>query len=352
MSPASPAAPSSSVHYSQTKLPDWDWAKILPTNWKRFKIAAKAVARTRRRLRVDLLPSERSFRHEPWGKGRRAVARALRDGDFSRNRRERFLSCGCRSCVEYSRSQKRFRISAWFCYDRFCRPCGRTRARKLQQAIDAAFGGREARFITLTLRGKGQSCRAMLCQLLKSFARLRRTKVWTRAVTGGVRFIEAKRGDRSGCWHVHMHLLVAGVWIDQEELRNQWFKITSDSFVCDVRAVPDLKKGVWYVAKYSAKGCGNSLYGDPEYLLQWMRAVGGRRLVGSFGVCRCGRMECPDKSVSDFRTVGTLAEVTAAASKGETWAVAVLSNLRPKPGMENDAGDAIKKAFQKIRSKR
>lgn len=346
-SPASPARPLTSLVYTQTKLPDWDWTDYSHVPPLVIKPHRGRLPSIRTRCSPEIDRQTENFRHGSWALGRRAVANALRVGVFSRRRRERFLSCGCRGRVEFNAATQRFRVRAWFCGDRFCRPCSRSRAAKIQKKVAAMFTGKSARFVTLTLRASQDGCRKILTRLLKAFAKLRRVECWREAVSGGVRFVEVTRGKLGTHWHVHLHILVTGWYLDWKQLKRAWHEITGDSHRVDVRDVPNLEKGVWYVAKYSAKGCADSLWNSPRHLLEWMQATSGRRLVGSFGVCRCGRMECSNPQGSEYTDVGSLRSVMAAAERGETYAVAIISNLKPKPGQSNDAHRAISKAFKR-----
>ena len=75
-------------------------------------------------------------------------------------------------------------------------------------------------------------------------------------VEGAVWSYEVKRGQGSGLWHPHLHMIaLAEVMPDAEELSREWLEITGDSFVVDVRPISqeDPVSGFIEVFKYAVK---------------------------------------------------------------------------------------------------
>ncbi|PIO52157.1 hypothetical protein BV502_00915, partial [Leucobacter sp. OAMLP11] len=57
-------------------------------------------------------------------------------------------------------------------------------------------------------------------------------------VAGAVWSYEVKRGQNSGAWHPHLHMIaLAEVQPDAQELAREWHEITGDSFIVDVRPI-------------------------------------------------------------------------------------------------------------------
>jgi hypothetical protein len=57
-------------------------------------------------------------------------------------------------------------------------------------------------------------------------------------VKGSIFSYEVKRGSGSGLWHVHMHgLVLVDSRIDISALRDEWFKITSDSHIINIKPI-------------------------------------------------------------------------------------------------------------------
>lgn len=103
---------------------------------------------------------------------------------------------------------------------------------------------------------------------------------------GGVHSIEAKRGENSGLWHPHTHM----IWLcyeepDQAKLSAEWAAWTGDSFIVDVRPFHDqndLTRGFAEVFKYALKFSELPPVDNWEAFL----ILSGKRLVDSFGVLR------------------------------------------------------------------
>lgn len=105
---------------------------------------------------------------------------------------------------------------------------------------------------------------------------------------GYVYSIEAKRGNNSGLWHPHVHML----WLcettpNERALSEEWHKITGDSFIVDVRPLAgdneeELAKGFSEVFKYALKFSDLS----PRDNWQAFEVMRATNLVGSGGSLR------------------------------------------------------------------
>lgn len=94
---------------------------------------------------------------------------------------------------------------------------------------------------------------------------------------------EVKRGQGSGLWHPHLHMVaVAETAPDQAALSSQWHAITGDSFVVDVRPISDPVDGFLEVFKYALKFSDMT----PQDTVEAFRVLAGRRLIGSAGAFR------------------------------------------------------------------
>jgi hypothetical protein len=103
-------------------------------------------------------------------------------------------------------------------------------------------------------------------------------------VVGAVWSYEVKRGDNSGQWHPHLHMIaLAEVEPSQERLSREWHQITGDSFIVDVRPiVGDPAEGFMEVFKYAVK------FSDQPVADTWhaFQTLKGKRLLGSAGCFR------------------------------------------------------------------
>jgi Replication protein len=97
---------------------------------------------------------------------------------------------------------------------------------------------------------------------------------------------EVKRGAGSGLWHPHLHMVaMVRTPTDALRLRDEWFRVTGDSFVVDTRpmtgAVGDNSAigGFLEVFKYAVKVSSMA----PEDAVHAWQVLQGRRLIGSAG---------------------------------------------------------------------
>jgi len=119
-------------------------------------------------------------------------------------------------------------------------------------------------------------------------------------VAGAVWSYEVKRGQGSGLWHPHLHMVaLAEDQPDQEQLSSEWHQITGDSFIVDVRPISqdDPVSGFIEVFKYAVKFSEQG----PEDTVHAWETLRGRRLLASSGKFR--GVEVPEEltdSVEDL----------------------------------------------------
>ncbi len=115
-------------------------------------------------------------------------------------------------------------------------------------------------------------------------------------VEGAVWSYEAKRGDGSGIWHPHLHMIaLAETMPDAFHLAREWHEITGDSFIVDVRPISqdDPVSGFIEVFKYAVK------FSDQPIEDTWhcYETLKGKRLLGSAGCFR--GVEVPEQLTDD-----------------------------------------------------
>lgn len=279
-----------------------------------------------------------TFRHSGWAPVRNRIWRALQDAGVSDSRLEAFETCGHNAWVMESVNEPgTYRIASDKCHDRLCSPCGAERSRVIAANVIEKLAGQDARFITLTLRGRSEPLRDTITRLYKSFARLRSRKLWKRAVTGGVAFLEIKRSADCNFWHVHLHALVQGKFLEKRKLSGTWHTITGDSYVVDIAFVRDQANAARYVAKYASKPIDPTATRDHEALIEVIHALKGRRLCLTFGSWRGYVLtELPDQE--PWQAIEPLSSLLQRASAGAPDAVQILNSLkecnrcqRPRP---------------------
>ena len=130
-----------------------------------------------------------------------------------------------------------------------------------------------------------------LIKSMKFFINRRKRKNCTseaRKILGSVWSYEFKKGKNSNLWHPHVHMIVLvekSNPISQISLSEEWYSITKDSFIVDVRRIKsnnddEMVKGFCEVFKYAVKFSDQS----PEDTWHCYERLKGRRLVGSCGL--------------------------------------------------------------------
>lgn len=129
------------------------------------------------------------------------------------------------------------------CGDRTCPEC---RLKWFGYHFKALLGlvssWRTAYFLTLTLKNINEIGRFHVKDLRKDFERLRRR---FKQIQGGFYVVQAT--NRGKGWHLHLHILYDGFFINQKELAAAWMEITGDSFMVDIRRVGDPRTAVRYL---------------------------------------------------------------------------------------------------------
>lgn len=265
-----------------------------------------------------------SFRHSGWARDRRRIAAALASIPVSPDRLDAFHRCGCRAWVQRSADDpSHYRVRAAHCHDRFCVPCSTARSRLIAANLIPKIAKRRSRFLTLTLRHSNLPLAAQIDKLYQSFRRLRRTKLWLRTVDGGCSMLECKYNAEKDEWHPHLHCLVVGNYVPHSDLREQWHRITGDSYIVDIRMVRDDAHAVNEVCKYASKPMTRGYAANTERLCEAIVALKGRRLVLTFGEWR-GTLLTDQDDATCWITVGPLTNIINDAAQGDETAKRIL----------------------------
>ena len=122
-------------------------------------------------------------------------------------------------------------------------------------------------------------------------------------VQGAVWSYEVKRGEGSGQWHPHLHMIaLAEHEPSAERLSREWHEITGDSFIVDVRPISqeDPASGFVEVFKYAVKFSDQ----EPADTVHAWETLRGKRLLGSAGCFR--GVQIPDELTDDATDVAGL----------------------------------------------
>ena len=196
---------------------------------------------------------------------------------------EKIAKC-CREPMIFTNdASDQIRLSERRCRSRLCPRCRKFRRGELQARLLEACKRMDARrFVTLTLVSSDRPLREQLCDMRKSFAKLRRSPLWKERVVGGVYCIEVTYNRIRRQWHPHLHAIVDGRFIPKFALSDAWQLASNGSSIVDVSNVPSASRVVNYVTKYVAKSDDASGFPDDK-VVEWAVEVHGLRLVHTFG---------------------------------------------------------------------
>jgi len=215
--------------------------------------------------------------------------RNSRDQQLGR-RAERINGC-CSTPAIYLTDEGLPKLVMGCCRDRLCPRCQRLRGRECTRKTTAIVQGMNtARFITMGLKDDGQPLKQRLNRLAKSFRRLRKDPWFSKNCIGGVYGIETTRGRHGQHWHVHLHIIAEGDYMDQATLSEAWKRATGDSDIVHIKAVHDRGAQARYIAEYVSKPTNALSWSDRE-LAEYALATHGRRLIHTFGTLHGKKVE-------------------------------------------------------------
>lgn len=216
--------------------------------------------------------------------------------------------CGFRSLVLICSDCSREYAVPHPCSDRFCSKCARKISQRAGSRISSVLECRglkgagtvgfiassRLRFITLTVENfEKRQVRWGLDVLNAAFARLSRRKFWRDKCRGWVKKTEVTVAE-DGRFHLHLHLLVEGDYLDQGALRSAWKSCVRSQhwrgFVVDIRRFKGGLRGLNEITKYTAK-LDDVDNDEDKAFLSW--AFKGRRLY-SFGGFWSGLVPPPE----------------------------------------------------------
>lgn len=265
-----------------------------------------------------------TFKHSGWKPQRKQVYEALIQAKVSHTRFSAFCSCGDTSFVLRSRDDpSQIRIAGSSCHDRFCRPCASGRSRTIASNVVPYLRKGQCRFVTLTLRHNANGLAHEIDRLYECFKKLRKSTIWAKSQQGGVGFLEIKRSKQGDSWHPHFHILTQGKFMDGAALAAEWKRITTDSFIVDIRFVKDDASVLAYVTKYASKPFDPSLFARQEVLVEAIQALANRRMAVTFGNWK-GLQVTMKPDAEAWEKLGTLEEILLKAARGDDYCRALI----------------------------
>lgn len=191
----------------------------------------------------------------------------------------------CHKFAWFARNQQsgEVRVQSNHCRLRWCPLCSHIKSWFISHSITEWLETKSApKLLTLTLRHSGNSLANQISDIYHHFQNFRRVKWIKKAVQGGIWFFQVKYNEKSGDYHPHIHILLDSDFLPQQSLSDTWLKVTSGSYIVDIRTVYNPPKAASYVARYVARPA--NLADMPiEQRQQVYMALHGRRLAGSWG---------------------------------------------------------------------
>lgn len=268
-----------------------------------------------------------AFRHSGWSRPRRLIRQALVDLDTPPRPLHRFDTCGSNPWVVVdAEDSSRLAIHSNHCHSRWCTPCSRERAARIVGNLKTRLNDGDVRFLTLTMKHTETPLSDQIDRIYDAFRKLRRAPFWTETVDGGCAILELVHSHRTGLWHVHIHCLLDGRYIRREDLQAEWWRITGDSHVVDIRRCHDADHAAHYIVKYITKPVPSSVINKPDQLREMMAAIARRRLVLTWGTWRGIRLTEP-LDLTTWKSIAPLATLYHRKDAGNLDAYLILSHL-------------------------
>lgn len=224
----------------------------------------------------------------------------------------------CRKFANFKREKMTGEVKVFSsaCRERWCPMCSAQNAsyakEQTQMYIESLSA---ARFLTLTLRNNTSNLKDQIEFLMMSFRTLRQRAYWKKHVTGGIWFLQIKRGKNSGCWHPHLHILLDGESMVQGRLSQLWEQVTFGSPIIDIRKVSNAEEVAKYVARYCARP---AMLKDMPLLdaVEVISSLFRKRMCGTFGTGKTVTLTPPKiEACGEWQDVGYYDEVVRDAKK-------------------------------------
>lgn len=222
--------------------------------------------------------------HRPHQSARERICTALHNSDCGVQRKHAGkMGMCCVSPQVWLREHGRPQLHAGRCRVRLCPHCAKVRGQQVRERVQAAVLRADSlRFVTLTQRAETRSLGESVDALQRAWRDLRKSRLWRSTQRAALWVVEVKRNVTAGTWHVHMHVLADGTYVQQSLLQSVWSEIYGELAIVDIRAVHQRSAAVRYVTKYVAKGSDVGEW-DAETIREFAAGVHRRRLYGTCG---------------------------------------------------------------------
>jgi hypothetical protein len=191
----------------------------------------------------------------------------------------------------------------------------------------------EFKLLTLTLKSSSAPLPDRVALLLKSFRRLRSSRLWRAMNASGVGVVETTYKPETESWHAHLHCVMTARYVSCRELSKAWRVASKGSFIIDIRALRS-KNANQDVANYVTSYITKTPTGvDPQnlpVLEAWVNALTSNHWIVGFGkrnvaTSKPDQGEKPPKET--WVSLGFLNDLLEKANYGDSRAVAIVAKL-------------------------
>lgn len=178
-----------------------------------------------------------------------------------------------------------FLVKPHRCYQKTCPICLNARKSILSARFLTMLNRMESPMLwTFTLKSNDMTLKECHQRITKAFAEFRKTPDFSKRVAGGFWSFEATWNHERHQWHPHLHVAMDTRYLNIDQARSTWHRITGDSNVIHFDRIRSNEHGARYVAKYTCKP-PELLTIPPPQLVQYAVRMKSVRLWGSWGNC-------------------------------------------------------------------
>lgn len=255
--------------------------------------------------------------------------------------------CGAHATVWHSPSTDTVAVRAYHCGMRCCPRCRETHSAKTREKLDrflALVPPHRLSMITFTLQHSNTPLSEQIDRLYASFKELRKSALWKRAKPNGYSVLEICRSTDGLLWHPHLHLLANTPYILDDALRQEWHRITGDSYIVDIRRVNTRSRDEHrdYLCGYLTKPATADILMHDAILTEWIDALLHRHVLISFGRPQLADKPPPPKDPQDWSLIGSLGGLLAGFARNDSRAAHWLARIGQGPTIECRDCDAGK----------
>jgi hypothetical protein len=198
--------------------------------------------------------------------------------------------------------------------------------------------------VTFTLKHSDAPLSEQIDRMYKCFKLLRKTDLWRDAKPRGYCVLEICRSEDGLSWHPHLHLLANTPYILDDALSQEWYRITGDSWIIDIRRVNSKARDRHrdYLCGYLTKPATADILMHDDILTEWIDALLHRHVLISFGRPELADKPPPPEDPQDWSLIGSLGGLLAGYNRGDPRAAHWLARIGQGPTVERRDCDAGK----------